>query len=617
MNKITILTVVFAINASFVFGQYWQQKVVYKMDIDFDDSLHQYHGMQELAYYNNSPDTINRVFYHLYNNAFQPGSVMDIRSQAIPDPEKGILKIKNYTEEEIGYLKINEVIQGGSTLIFEEQGTILMVKLEKPLLPGKKMVLEMDFDGQSPVYTRRSGRDNDEGIAYSMAQWYPKLCEYDRSGWNTDPYVGREFYGVWGDFEVNINIDSDYILGGTGIIINPKKVKNGYGGIDGKPVGEKVVWRFKAKNVHDFAWAADKEYIHKIVPIYDGLNVHLLYKPDTSYVKNWEKLATELPRIFSFVNKKYGKYAYTSYSIIQAGDRGMEYPMVTLLTGNRGYGSLLGTNLHELMHQWYYGAIGNNEGSYPWMDEGFASYTSRFVMNYILHGDSTSIPDENSLRMRILSLNAKETNEPLSTHGDHYASGLTYGINAYNKGSFYLTQLAYIIGQHKVDETLKRYYNEWKFKHPKPEDFMLVAEKVSEIELDWFNDYYINTMKKVDYKIKSLYGSKEETIVTLERIGEFILPVDLEVVLNTGESFLYSIPLDLMRGHKENPGYVNYQSLPAWDWVRPEYRLILPFDVNDVYYLVIDPYMKTLDVDMENNVIIIEPDINVDVIIQK
>lgn len=617
MDKKIIIAVIFFINSTIVFGQYWQQRVEYKMDIDLNDSLHQYHGNQELTYYNNSPDTLFRVFYHLYYNAFQPGSVMDVRAQSISDPEKSILKIQDYKEDEIGYLKINEVKQGSNSLDIEEQGTILMVKLGKPLLPGKKTVLVMDFDGQSPKYTRRAGRNNKEGIAYSMAQWYPKLCEYDRSGWNTDPYIGREFYGVWGDFEVNINIASDFILGGTGNVSNPKEVKNGYGGIEGKPEGDRVTWKFKAKNVHDFVWAADKEYVHKVVPVYDGLEVHLLYKNDSSYVENWEKLDSIIPRMFEFINTKYGKYAYSSFSIIQAGDRGMEYPMATLLNANRPFGSLIGTTIHELMHEWYYGAIGTNEGSYPWMDEGFASYTAKVVLNYILHDDSTSIPTYDMERGRLLRLGESDKNEPLSTHGDHYASSLVYGINAYNKGTFYLHQLAYIIGQEKVDETLLRYYSEWKFKHPTPEDFMLVAEKVSGIELDWYNDYYVNTMKKIDYKIKSIYGSKEETIVVLERNGEFIMPVDLEIVLTTGESHLYNIPLDLMRGHKENPSYTNYQSLPAWDWVRTEYTISLPFDVNEIYYLLIDPELQTLDVNILNNLLIIDTPIEADVIIQR
>jgi hypothetical protein len=611
------LLLFFVAYSCIAFSQYWQQKVEYKMDIEMIDSVHQYTGNQHLTYYNNSPDTLFRVFYHLYNNAFQPGSVMDIRSQNLPDPEKPTLKIQDYNDKQKGFLRVNSITQNGKELAMEEQGTILMVWLDKPLLPGKKTVLIADFLGQSGLYTRRSGRNNREGIDYSMAQWYPKLCEYDRGGWHADPYVGREYYGVWGDFEVNITIASDYILGGTGSVINPKDVKNGYGGYEGKPEGEKVTWKFRAKQVHDFVWAADKEYVHRIVPVDEDLKVHLLYLNDSTYAGNWEQLAEEMPRMVRFANKKYGKYPYENFSIIQGGDRGMEYPMATLMNGNRTYGSLLGTTAHEFMHQWYYGVLGSNEADYPWMDEGFSNYADAVLMNYMLNNDSVSIPSYDNPRKKILWLINSDSNVPLRTHGDHYSSSYIYGIGSYNKGTYYLHQLAYIIGQEKLDATLLRYFEEWKFKHPRPEDFMLLAEKVSGIELNWYNDYYVYSIAKLDYGIKTLRGNKEETSVVLERLEDFIMPVDLEVVLKSGESFLYSIPLDLMRGSKEKNEYENYEVLPAWDWVKEEYAISLPFDVNDIYYLIIDPDTQTLDINLENNYLIIDEAIEADVIIQR
>jgi hypothetical protein len=585
--------------------------------VNLNDSTHRYNGTQELVYFNNSPDTLYRVFYHLYNNAFQPGSVMDVRSQSIPDPEKPVLKIQDYSEKQIGYLHINSLEQNGEILEVDEQGTIAMVWLDKPLLPGKKTTLKMEFEGQSPLYTRRSGRNNIEGIDYSMAQWYPKLCEYDRLGWHADPYVGREFYGVWGDFEVNITLNSEFVLGGTGEVVNPKEVKNGYGGYQGKPEGKVVTWRFKANNVHDFVWAADKEYVHKLVPVNDITTVHLLYKNDSAYAENWEKLAGEMPRMFRFVNAKYGMYPYSSFAIIQGGDRGMEYPMATLLNGNRNFGSLLGTTAHELMHQWYYGLLASNEAKYPWMDEGFSNYADEVLMNYMLRNDSTSTPTYEKTRARVLQMIQSDQNVPLSTHGDHYNSSALYGIGSYNKGTIFLNQLAYIIGQEKLDETLLRYFNEWKFKHPGPNDFISVAENVSQIELDWYMDYYVYSMTKLDYAIKAVRGTKEETFITLERKGDFIMPVDLEVVLLSGESYIYNIPLDLMRGSKKMNFNQYYKVLPAWEWVQEEYTLALPIDVNDIFYLIIDGDLHTVDIDMENNILIIDSPIEADVIIER
>src|SRR5690606_8809966 len=105
---------------------------------------------------------------------------------------------------------------------------ILQVPLKKPVLPGQKVVLDMEFEGQVPIQIRRSGRDNREGIALSMSQWYPKLCNHDDDGWHPNPYIGREFYPVWGDYDVKITIDADYILGGTGYLQNPNEMGYGY-----------------------------------------------------------------------------------------------------------------------------------------------------------------------------------------------------------------------------------------------------------------------------------------------------------------------------------------------------------------------------------------------------
>ncbi|MBP6558248.1 MAG: M1 family peptidase, partial [Flavobacterium sp.] len=199
---------------------YWQQKADYKMEVTLDVQSYQYNGSQELLYTNNSNDTLKRVYYHLYNNAFQPGSEMDARLQSIADPDARMVdKIKNaegkeinssrvsqLKPNEIGYLKIFNFKQDGVSAVIKEVGTILEVDLSQPLLPGKSTLLTLDFNGQVPLQIRRSGRNNKEGVALSMAQWYPKMAEFDFEGWHADPYISREFYGVWGNFDVKITI---------------------------------------------------------------------------------------------------------------------------------------------------------------------------------------------------------------------------------------------------------------------------------------------------------------------------------------------------------------------------------------------------------------------------
>ena len=221
---------------------YWQQHVDYDMDIDMDVENFQYKGKQKLVYTNNSPDVLNRVYYHLYFNAFQPGSEMDVRSRTIQDPDPRVGdRINKLQPNEIGYIKVNSLTQNGTPITYEVVGTVLEVKLDKPIQPGEKVTFNMDFDGQVPKQIRRSGRNNTEGVALSMTQWYPKMAEYDFEGWHADPYIGREFHGVWGDFDVKLTIDKDYVVGGTGYLKDESKAGGG-----------KKMLHFEAPNVHDF-----------------------------------------------------------------------------------------------------------------------------------------------------------------------------------------------------------------------------------------------------------------------------------------------------------------------------------------------------------------------------
>ena len=207
----------------------WQQRVEYNIDVDFDHTKHQYSGTQKLVYFNNSPDELNKVFYHLYMNAFQPGSAMDVRSRTIADPDPRVgERISKLKPNEIGYLKVKNLKMNGRNCPFTVEGTIMEVTLPEKIAPLSNVTFELEFDGQVPIQIRRNGRMSREGVDYSMAQWYPKMCEYDYQGWHSNPYIGREFYGIWGDFDVTIHIDSKYTVGGSGVLQNPTEIGKGY-----------------------------------------------------------------------------------------------------------------------------------------------------------------------------------------------------------------------------------------------------------------------------------------------------------------------------------------------------------------------------------------------------
>ena len=361
----------------------WQQKVKYVMNIDMNVQTNRFSGKQKLEYWNNSPDTLSRVFYHLYWNAFQPNSMMDNRSRRQGtislrtdregnevrdwDPRIGD-RIQNLKPEEYGYQKILSLKMNGKPQTFKVDETILEVKLDKPILPRSKVNFEMEFEAQVPLQVRRSGRDNpNTTVRYSMSQWYPKICEYDYEGWHPTPYVAREFYGVWGDFDVSISIDKSYVLGGTGYLQNPNQIGYGYeepGASVNRPAGSKLTWHFIAPNVHDFMWAADPNYNHISKKVRNDLTIHVLYKTADGTDAQWKGVLAAAERALPYVEKTFGRYVYNQYSFIDGGDGGMEYPMATLLAGP-------GAWLHEWLHSWYYGMLGNNESLYPWMDEGF------------------------------------------------------------------------------------------------------------------------------------------------------------------------------------------------------------------------------------------------------
>jgi hypothetical protein len=599
-NTITLsIVLIFSMSMAQNNTEYWQQHVDYEMEIDFDAESYQYDGEQELVYTNNSPDTLSRVFYHMYFNAFQPNSEMDIRSRTIADPDGRVKdRISKLSEDEIGFMRAKSLTQDGKPLNYELVGTVLEVELNQPILPGQSSTFNMEFKGQVPVQIRRSGRNNAEGVELSMTQWYPKMAEYDFEGWHADPYIAREFHGVWGDFDVKIKIDKDFILGGTGYIQNPNEVGYGYEdeGVKVKRRGKKLTWHFVAPNVHDFTWAADKEYIHDTIIGSDGTTLHFLYKDNEDIKENWKKLQSKTSDLLDYFNEHIGEYPYDQYSVIQGGDGGMEYAMCTLITGERKFGSLVGVTAHEMAHAWFQHILATDEAQHEWMDEGFTSYISGLAMNEVM-GMNRENPTAGSYRGYV-SLANSGYEQPQTTHADRYEYNQAYGTSAYSKGAVFLGQLGYLIGKENLQTVLNRYYDEWKFKHPTPNDFIRVAEKVSGAELSWYLNDWTRTTNTIDYGIKDVTTESQNTIINLERIGLTPMPLEVKVSYEGGTSETYYVPLRIMRWEKPEAGKV----VEDWAWAYPTYELNIPAKRFGIEKVEIDPSGLMADVNRENNV---------------
>ncbi len=595
---------------------YWQQHVDYKMDVVVDAKNYQYKGKQELIYTNNSSDTLRKVFYHLYNNAFQPGSEMDARLQAISDPDGRMItrskfngkeikdsRIKNLKPNEIGFLKISNFKQDGSDAQTKVTGTILEVILAKPILPNSKTTFSLEFDGQVPVQIRRSGRNNAEGVAFSMSQWYPKMAEFDFEGWHADPYIGREFHGVWGDFDVKITIDKDYVLGGSGYLQNKNDIGHGYqdsGVTVTYPKKTKTLtWHFIAPMVHDFTWAADKEYLHDMILGPKGVELHFLYKNNPAIIENWKKIQPKTAQLMAYFNDIVGEYPYKQYSVIQGGDGGMEYAMCTLTLGNGKYEGILGTVAHELAHSWFQHILASNESKHFWMDEGFASYIEHLGMDQI---DQSRNEELDGSYRSYYNLVDSGREQPLSTHADRFDVNRSYSIAAYRKGEIFLSQLEYLIGKENVMKTLKRFYTDFKFKHPTPNDMKRTAERVSGAELDWYLIDWTLTTNTVDYGLKDVKDNGSKTTIELARIGRIPMPIDLLVEYTDGTKEYFYIPLEQMHMQKANPyPQIKRTVLSDWNWGHPTFEFSIDKSKSSIKSLTIDPSGLMADVKQSDN----------------
>ena len=599
MNRLLFLLLF----VQFSFSQnYWQQHVDYKMDINMDVSDFTFNGEQELVYTNNSPDTINKVYYHLFFNAFQPGSQMDVRSRTIRDPDRRVgSRIFELEQKDYGILDVVSLKQEGKKVVFEQKETVLLARLNSPLLPGEKTTLSMVFDGQVPLQIRRSGKLNKEGVDLTMTQWFPKLSEYDEEGWHPNPYIGREFHGVWGDYTVNITIDKNYVVGGTGYLQNADEIGHGYSNDAKQTNKETLTWRFFAPNVHDFAWAADPEFIHDIKKSKSGVDLHFFYKPDVN-VENWKKLQDDSVGLMDYFEEAIGPYPWKQYSIIQGGDGGMEYAMCTMITGQRPYPSLFGVTAHEMAHAWFQHLLATNEAKHPWMDEGFTEYITSLAEEAVV-GKPSRYPHKSSYDRYYLLVNSG-VEQAQTVHSDRYDYNFAYGASSYSKGSVFLSQLGYIIGKDNLDKTLKRYYEEFKFKHPTPNDFKRVAEKVSDMELEWYLNDWTRTDHKIDYGL-DISSLQSDRVVTLKRKARMPMPLDVEVSFSDGTKDVYYIPTDLMHGNKKfNSNNVYY--MQPWTWASPEYDFVVQGN-KKVVKVEIDPSKRLADYNqMDNSIDIVE-----------
>ena len=603
----------------------WQQQINYKIDAALDVQKNTIKGTEEILYTNNSTDTLRKVYFHMYWNAFQPNSNMDVRSRElgkttftnrrgdeVKDWDMRVRdRIQNLKPEEYGIQKVNTITINGKSQQLIEHETILEVVLTQPILPKSVVKMNVQFEAQVPVQIRRSGRDNKEGVRYSMSQWYPKMVEYDYQGWNTNPYIAREFYGVWGNYDVTLRMDKAYMVGGTGVLQNPTAPLDKDGN---------KVWNFKGNTIHDFVWFADNNFKHLSKEVRKGLTLHVYYKAkDAKADSAWANVLWAAEKALPFMEQKMGTYPYPQYSFIQGGDGGMEYAMATLLVGPS-----LGTAFHEWIHSWYQHVLGTNESLFAWMDEGFTSYGEEMVSHYYESNFATQSPYiseaakkqiqvnldrqskllpavQNSNYSGYIALAKSGFEEPMSTHADHFNTNYAYSSAAYAKGGTFLGVLGYMMGEAKRDQLMLNYYNTWKFKHPNVNDFIRVAEKTSGLQLQWLKEYWVNSTKTIDYGLNDIQVSGNAALISIQRLGKFPMPIEVVVTYKDGSSELHYIPLDLMLGGKAQEGSMKQINHPEWKWTHPTYTFESTQPLGAIKSIEIDPSQRMPDINRSNN----------------
>ncbi|HSN62270.1 MAG TPA: M1 family aminopeptidase, partial [Ferruginibacter sp.] len=388
---------------------------------------------------------------------------------------------------------------------------------------------------------------------------------------------------------------------------------------------DKRSWHFVGNNIHDFVWAADPEYKHISRSINNGPVIHVIYNDKPGDVKNdsaWMKIADAAVKVLPFIEKNFGKYPYPQYSFIHGGDGGMEYPMATLVSSPS-----LGTAIHEWMHSWYQMILGTNESLYAWMDEGFTSFAENLVTQFNTGRPDISIyedalkrrPDNENLKYLVENVLPRQHSgaynsyfglvksgleEPLTTHADYFNTNAAYGPAAYSKGEVFMEQLGYIVGADARDKILLEYYKQWRFKHPNVNDFIKLAEDVSGIQLDWYQMYFVNSTKTIDYGIDSLWEENGLSKIRLKRTGYMPMPIDLQLTFKDGTTQMHYIPLNLMYGEKQAESTTETRTVyEPWRWTHPTYVIEFKNKLLDLKRVEVDPSKRMADVNRKNNVI--------------
>lgn len=520
---------------------YFQQEVNYEISVKLDDVKNELEGSVHIVYKNNSQSSLPYLMFHLWPNAYRDDNTA-LAKQLL---ENGDTKFYFSKADERGYInKLNFKVNDESA-DFRLDSTncdIGKLVLKNPLAPGEQLQITTPFHVKLP--SADFSRLGHLGQSYMISQWFPKPAVFDMQGWHVMPYLTLgEFYSEFGNFDVSITLPKNYVVGATGYLQDSSEINwllakaletQAMESFDKKdlsfPESDSVykTIHYKAAQVHDFAWFADKRY-HVLQ---DEIELPISKRKVKSWTfftntqANFWKHGPEYIRetILNYSNWL-GEYPYEQVSIVDgtvAAGTGMEYPMVTCIGTAGNSFDFEYTVVHEVGHNWFYGILGSNERDNPWMDEGINTY-------YNLRFFEEKYPEKNYLAMFIPAHRLKFSHLKKYSHKNlYYLSYLlnarknldqacntnsidftetNYGNDLYFKTGFVFHSLAESMGHVAFDSTMQEYYEKWKFKHPQLKDLRSIFEAHSSKNLAWFFDDLLCTNKKLDYKLSSVHKS--------------------------------------------------------------------------------------------------------------
>ncbi len=601
---------------------YWQQDVDYTIKAKIDEETDIITANQRLIYTNNSPDELDIVYFHLYQNAFQPDSYLDeLQKQNGKDPQYG-----KYESQKLGTIintiKVNEV-----DVKTELDNTILKVYLPTTLKTNESITFEIKFKTyfDSGDVRRRMAIFNSWGFKhYNGVHWYPRICVYDaKFGWTKDQHLGKEFYGNFGSFDVELDFASNFVVGATGFLLNrnevlPKELREKLDIKNFKDKewnsmpsviipykkGERKIWHFHAENVHDFSFTADPTYRIGEAWWKDKVCYSLAQEPHASRWQNAAEYAAKTIQVFS---EDFGTYTYHKMIVADARS-GMEYPMLTLDGGeDPSYRGLL---VHEIGHNWFFGQVGNNETYRALLDEGFTQFLTAWGLikidgdylvenknknKYKAHFKKPTKAIDSRVYYAYINDATKYNDPVIATHSDCFDGALRHGggyRHVYYKTASMLYNLQYVLGDQLFLDAMKHYFNTWKIAHPYTEDFRNTIIQYTKVDLNWFFDQWLESKKRIDYSV----NVKGNTI-TFNRKSRMQMPIDFTVIAKNGYRRDYHIPNNWFV--KET----NATVLPkwhGWDLIHPKYSTIIDIP-SGIDQVIIDPTNRLADSYMPDN----------------